>query len=246
MARADNPAMKQLMAALMMLMMCAVPAAAQQVTTRSWVDASGTTWTETTTTAWTVAGSERLVAAPAATSKIKGIARFGPFAVLDAGRAALVDETDTGSPAAFQSMLRSFPGIRVLEMIDCPGTVDDTANLALGRMIRAHGLETAVPPGGSVRSGAVELFLAGSARHAAPDAEFAVHSWRDDDGNEPQDFAAADPVNAAYIGYYREMGLSPRQAAAFYALTNSVANNEVLVLHTSDIAPYAALDQAPL
>jgi hypothetical protein len=97
-----------------------------------------------------------------------------------------------------------------------------------------------------VRSGAVELFLAGSARHAAPDAEFAVHSWRDDDGREPQDFAAADPVNAAYTRYYREMGLSPRQAAAFYALTNSVANDQVLVLHTSDIAPYAALDQTPL
>jgi hypothetical protein len=238
--------MLRLLAALMLLLMCTVPAAAQQVTTRTWVDANGTTWTEETTTEWSVAGSERLVAAPSAASGIKGIARFGPFAVLDTGRAALVDETDTGSPAAFQRMLRAYPGIRVLEMLDCPGTVDDTANLALGRMIRAHGLATDVPPGGSVRSGAVELFLAGSARHAAPDAEFAVHSWRDDDGREPQDFAAADPVNAAYTRYYREMGLSPRQAAAFYALTNSVANDQVLVLHTSDIAPYAALDQTPL
>jgi hypothetical protein len=234
------------MAALFLMLICAVPAAAQQVTTRTWVDAGGTTWTETTTTEWTVAGSERLVAAPSAASKTKGIARFGPFAVLGTGRAALVDETDTGSPAAFQRMLRAFPGIRVLEMIDCPGTVDDTANLALGRMIRAHGLATDVPPGGSVRSGAVELFLAGRIRHAAPDAEFAVHSWRDDDGREPQDFAAADPVNAAYTRYYRDMGLSAAQAAAFYALTNSVAHDQVLVLHTPDIAPYAALDQTPL
>ncbi|WP_295528659.1 hypothetical protein [Novosphingobium sp. Chol11] len=238
--------MLRIIVALFLMLMCAVPAAAQQVTTRTWVDANGTTWTETTTTEWTTAGSERLVAAPSAASRTKGIARFGPFAVLDSGRAALVDETDTASPAAFQRMLRAFPGIRVLEMVDCPGTVDDTANLALGRMIRAHGLATAIPPGGSVRSGAVELFLAGAARHAAPDAEFAVHSWRDDDGREPGDFAATDPVNAAYTRYYREMGLSPRQAAAFYALTNSVAHDQVLVLHTGDIAPYAALDQSPL
>ncbi len=235
---------------LMLVLLCAAPAAAQQVTTRTWVDANGTTWTETTTTSWSVAGSERFVAAPPSTAtaaaRIGGIARFGPFVVVDSGRAALVDETDTGSPAAFQRMLRAFPGIRVLEMIDCPGTVDDTANLALGRMIRAHGLTTAVPPGGSVRSGAVELFLAGRARHAAPDAEFAVHSWRDDNGREPQDFAVADPVNAAYTRYYREMGLSAAQAAAFYALTNSVANDQVLVLHTPDIAPYAALEQTPL
>ena len=229
--------------ATLMMMFCAVPAAAQQMSTRTWVDSQGTTWTETTTTDWAVAGSERLLHSPAAAPKIKGIARFGPFAVLDAARASLVAETDTVSPADFQRMLRAFPGIRVLEMDDCPGTVDDTANLKLGRMIRAQGLTTKVPPGGSVRSGAVELFLAGSARHAAPDAEFAVHSWRDDDGNEPQDFAAVDPVNAAYLGYYREMGLSAKQAAAFYALTNSVANDQVLVLHTPDIASYAQLDQ---
>ena len=229
--------------AALLFMLCAVPAGAQQVTTRTWVDSQGTTWTETTTTDWAVVGSERLLTSPSAAANVRGIARFGAFTVLDMGRASLVGETDTGSPADFQKMLRAFPGIRELEMADCPGTVDDTANLTLGRMIRAHGLATKVPPGGSVRSGAVELFLAGSVRHAAPDAEFAVHSWKDDNGNEPQDFAAVDPVNAAYLGYYREMGLSAKQAAAFYALTNSVANDQVLVLHTPDIASYAALDQ---
>ncbi len=232
--------------ATLIMMLFAVPAAAQQVSTRTWVDSQGTTWTETTTTDWAVVGSERLLQTPSAAAKIMGIARFGAFTVVDAGRASLVAETDTGSPADFQRMLRAFPGIHELEMADCPGTVDDTANLALGRMIRAQGLATKVPPGGSVRSGAVELFLAGSARHAAPDAEFAVHSWKDDNGNEPQDFAAVDPVNAAYLGYYREMGLSAKQAAAFYALTNSVANDQVLVLHTPDIANYVALEQASL
>ena len=127
-------------------------------------------------------------------------------------------------------------------MEDCPGTIDDSANLRLGRMIRASGMITHVPDHGSVRSGAVELFLAGVSRTAAADAEFAVHAWRDEDGHEPADFAADDPVNRGYVAYYREMGLSPERAAQFYALTNSVPNDRVLILHPADVARYAALD----
>ncbi|OYZ45374.1 MAG: hypothetical protein B7Y31_01830 [Novosphingobium sp. 16-62-11] len=170
------------------------------------------------------------------------VASFGPFEVLDGTRAALVAETDSYSPADFQKMLRAHPGIRVLEMPDCPGTVDDFANLRLGRMIRAQGIATHVPEHGSVRSGAVELFLAGATRSAAPDASFVVHAWLDEDGREPDDFAANDPVNRAYVDYYREMGLPADKAAAFYALTNSVPHEDVLMLGTGDLQKFAALN----
>lgn len=155
-------------------------------------------------------------AAPAA------IAAYGPFRVLDESRAALVDVTDGASPAAFAAMLRDHPGIATIEMIDCPGTEDDLANLRLGRMIREHGIATHVPAGGSVRSGGVELFLAGARRRADPGAEFAVHSWMDDTGLEAADYAAAAPENRRYIDYYRQMGMSPIEAEAFYAMTNAV------------------------
>ncbi|WP_068070852.1 hypothetical protein [Novosphingobium lentum] len=226
----------------LMLAMFAVPAQAQQVGTRTWVE-DGVTWTETTTVTEEVEepGGERIVGV-SEIPEIASIAKFGPFRVLDAGHAALVAETDSYSPADFAEMLQAWPGIRAIEMIDCPGTVDDTANLRLGRMIRAHGIDTDVPPGGSVRSGAVELFLAGAHRHAAADAQFAVHSWLDDAGKQATDFGASDPVNRAYLGYYREMGLAPDRAAAFYALTNSVPNSRALWLHKEDVARYAALD----
>lgn len=211
----------------------------REVTTRAWVE-NGVTWTETTVVEVEEPGSERIAGLPRA--DVKGVASFGPFEVLDGSRAALVAETDSYSPADFQKMLRVFPGIRMLEMPDCPGTVDDHANLRLGRMIRAAGITTLVPEHGSVRSGAVELFLAGASRSAAPDAEFVVHSWIDDDGREPDDFAASDPVNRAYLDYYREMGLGPDKASAFYALTNSVPNDQVLTLGTADLAQYAALN----
>ncbi|EGD59799.1 hypothetical protein Y88_2236 [Novosphingobium nitrogenifigens DSM 19370] len=218
------------------------PTPTRTTTTRTWTDASGVRWTETRTVeTGTSAGADRMVET-SDQPRVKGIARFGPFVVIDAGHAALVDATDETSPARFAGMLHAFPGIRVLEMIDCPGTFDDTANLRLGRMIHASGIATDIPTGGSVRSGAVELFLAGVTRHAAPDAEFAVHAWEDDAGHGPRDFAPDAPVNRAYLDYYRAMGMTPEHAGAFYALTNSVPNAGVLWLHVADIARYVPLD----
>ena len=169
-------------------------------------------------------GSDRFVAPSAAPRTPRGIAAYGPFRVLDATRAALVAATDERSPTAFAAMLAAHPGIATLELVECPGTDDDRANLALGRMIHARGLATHVPAGGSVRSGAVELFLAGVHRMAEAGAEFAVHAWVDEDGREPSDFSMNAPENRAYLDYYREMGMSAVEARAFYDMTNSVPN----------------------
>jgi hypothetical protein len=186
-------------------------------------------------------GGERFVfTAPAVVPQ--GIAAFGPFRVLDDGRAALVAETNSASPAQFAAMLRAYPGIAVLEMVECPGTEDDRANLKLGRMLHARGIATHVPDGGSVRSGGVELFLAGVRHTAAPRAEFAVHSWADEDGREPQDYSVDAPENRAYLDYYREMGMTPVQASAFYAMTNSVPNAQAKWLTAADLGKWVSLN----
>lgn len=188
------------------------------------------------------AGGDRTVAAAAPAQIPQGVATYGPFRVLDAGHAALVDVTDARSPAQFTAMLRDHPEIATLELIECPGTDDDRANLALGRMIHARHVATHVPSGGSVRSGAVELFLAGTRHSADANAEFAVHSWEDENGREPADFAADAPENRAYIDYYREMGMSPEQARAFYAMTNSVRFDDAKWLTTADMARYVDVE----
>lgn len=193
------------------------------------------------TDAISTGGSERyVVSTPALVPQ--GIARFGPFRVLDGSRAALVDVTDTHSPAQFEAMLRAFPGISLIEMIDCPGTEDDRANLKLGRMIHARQITTYVPQGGSVRSGGVELFLAGKQRIADPGAEFAVHSWADEDGREAKDYPANAPENRAYLDYYAEMGMSAGQAKAFYAMTNSVPFDDARWLTAQDMGKWVALN----
>ena len=169
-------------------------------------------------------------------------AHFGPFAVVAADRAELNGGIETNTPAQFRAMLRAYPGIVQIDMIDCPGTDDDTANFAIAHMIRKAGIATNVPDGGSVRSGGVELFLAGAKRSAAPTAEFAVHSWRDEDGLEAGDYSASDPANQEYIAFYREVGMDADKAKAFYALTNSVSNDDALYLKPRDIAAYIPLD----
>lgn len=187
-------------------------------------------------------GSDRFVDSEPSPALPSGIATYGPFRVLDGTRAALIAATDARSPGQFAAMLRVFPQIRTIEMIECPGTDDDRANLRLGRMIHARGIAMHVPGGGSVRSGAVELFLAGSQRIADPGAEFAVHSWADEDGHEPRHFAADAPENRLYIDYYRAVGMSEAQANAFYAMTNSVPNADAKWLTAAEMALWVRLD----
>lgn len=169
-----------------------------------------------------------------------GLAQYGPFRVLDEKRAALVAATDAASPRAFEAMLAAYPGLEVIEFLDAPGTSNDLANLAVGRKIRAAGLATHVPDGGSARSGAVELFLAGTTRTIAPRALFAVHSWRDEAGREPADFAPEAPANRLYLDYYTEMGMGADEARAFYTMTNSVPHASALWLEGAEMARWIA------
>lgn len=170
------------------------------------------------------------------------LAAFGPFRVTGTATADMIGLVDSRTPADFAAMLRAFPDIVTLRMIECPGSEDDEANLKLARMLRGAGIETVVPAGGSVRSGAVELFLAGVKRRADSRAEFAVHSWRDELGREARDVPSDDPVHQEYIDFYREMGLSEESALRFYALTNSVSFDDAVILAPLQLAAMGLLE----
>lgn len=191
-----------------------------------------------------IGSADRLVAQPfgEVAPSLTPLASFGPFHMVAPDRAELIGSIESDTPAQFAALLLAYPMLRQVDMVDCPGTGDDEANLELARTLRRHGVSTYVPEGGSVRSGGVELFLAGAQRRAAPGAEFAVHSWRDEDGMEAGDFAADHPANRAYIDFYREMGMSEPQARAFYAMTNSAPHDDALYLRPQDIAIFLPLD----
>ncbi|MEZ5707900.1 MAG: alpha/beta hydrolase [Blastomonas sp.] len=170
------------------------------------------------------------------------LAAYGPFRVIDGRNVEMVGTVDSDAPADFAAMRMAWPGIDRLVMVECPGSDDDAANLRLARLVRAAGMSTHVPAGGSVRSGAVELFLAGVHRTADPRAEFAVHSWRDEDGLEAWQASENDPVHREYLDYYRDMGISNDTARRFYALTNSVPYDNALYLAPRDFAAMGLLN----
>ncbi len=181
------------------------------------------------------------------------VARYGPFRVLDDGTAALAGITDERSPAAFAAMLRDYPAIAMLEFHDCPGTYDDRANLRLGRMIRDAGLDVRVPADGSVRSGAVELVLAGRTLTIADGARFAVHAWLDDLGREAGDYAPDSEEHRKYLGYYADVGMTADEAQAFYAMTNSASFDSARWLGGAEMRSWirkardaAEVDSAPV
>lgn len=186
--------------------------------------------------------AQRHAPASALQSDVATGARFGPFTVVDDRTVRMAGSVTGATPRQFAAMLSAHPGLTRLELIDCPGSLDEEANLRLARMVRRAGLATHIPEGGSVRSGAVELFLAGVTRSAHPSAEFGVHSWRDEAGLEASDYPVGDPVHAEYLNYYREMGLDAEDARAFYAMTNASGYDDIRYLTKADIARYVALN----
>ncbi|NML92867.1 hypothetical protein HHL27_04190 [Novosphingobium sp. TW-4] len=192
-----------------------------------------------------VSYQNRITGSPAQTdgkgsvSGSKEPVKFGPFVVLGETQAILTRETDTDSPREFADMLKRFPGITTLELSDCPGTLDDNANLQLAHMIHDRGISTDVPRGGSVRSGAVDLFLAGLHRTTAPDAKFAIHAWIDEDGQRPSNFPADDPINRRYVQFYHNTaGMTEAVAVRFYDLANSVPFENALWLTPYQLARF--------
>ena len=190
---------------------------------------------------WVETSAQRFVSPELAEAEQRALARYGPFRVLDGTRAALVGVTDSYSPADFAAMLADYPAIATLTFIECPGTYDDRANLRLGRMIRERGLAVEVPEGGSVRSGAVELVLAGTSVTIADGAEFAVHAWLDDRGLSAGDYAPDSPEHGKYLAYYRQMGMAPEAAARFYAMTNAVPFESAMWLTGAEMRDWMGL-----
>ncbi len=172
----------------------------------------------------------------------KVMATYGSFRVISPERAEMIGTTDSYSMDRFNQMMAAYPSVQQIDMVDVAGTVDDEVNLALAAKINALGIATHVPQNGSVRSGGVELFLAGQKRTAHPTAIFAVHSWMDEDGLEPHDYAADHPVHKSYIDYYHIVaGMSRKQAHDFYWMTNSAPHDSYITLGKSDITQYAPI-----
>jgi hypothetical protein len=164
--------------------------------------------------------------------------RYGPFRIVDDKTIELNGIIDDQSPAQFKRLLAAYPSVQKINMVECPGSEDDDANLALARMVRAAGIHTHVPSNGSIRSGGVELYLAGVKRSYDPGAQFGVHSWKDDTGREARDYDDSHSVHSAYLNFYKEVGFKPEQAKAFYSFTNKTGFEGIHYMTPVELAQF--------
>lgn len=120
----------------------------------------------------------------------------------------------------FRIALQENPDVQTLVLRHVPGSADDYANLQLGRIVNAMGLETVVPDGGLVASGGTDLFLAGTTRRIEGDACVGVHAWADTDYGSARNAPEDAPVHRTYLRYYEDIDIAP----AFYWYTLEAAD----------------------
>ena len=120
-----------------------------------------------------------------------------------------------------ERLLENHPDLEWIEILDCPGSMDDDATLAAGRLIREEGINTRVPSNGEIYSGGVDFFIAGAVREYQDGGIVGVHSWSDGrtDGSE---LDADDPEHDMYVKYYGDMGISDQ----FYWFTLEAASSD--------------------
>ena len=77
----------------------------------------------------------------------------------------------------FRELMAENPHIRMVQLEDLQGSLDDISVVDMGYEIRDRGLATRMISTSKVYSGGVDLFLAGVDRQITPGAEVGVHEW---------------------------------------------------------------------
>ncbi len=148
---------------------------------------------------------------------------------------------DARTITAVQTLIADHPEVVQIVLLDCPGSMDDTSNLQASRLIREAGLATHVPANGTIASGAVDLFLAGTKRTAdlAGGARLGVHSWGGDD-IQGSDVPREDAAHTLHLDYYTEMGIPTE----FYWFTLEAAPAaDIHWMTTDEVARYMLLTE---
>lgn len=148
---------------------------------------------------------------------------YGIFSSQDANTAIADGVIDSNTPEHWDNFIAAFPNTNTMIMKDCPGSIDDEANLEASRKIRIADISIYLPADAEIASGAVDMFLAGTKRTREAGSKIGVHSWADGNDNEASSYPVGHAEHQPYIDYYKEMGFSQVDAEAFYYFTINAA-----------------------
>ena len=114
---------------------------------------------------------------------------------------------DSDLVSELEDLIRNYPNVTDLVLVDIPGSLDQQATMDAARLIRQLGLNTHIARTGYVLSGGVDLFLGGVERTIGAGAGVGVHAWTDGSSVRAAEVNMADPVHASYVNFYLEMGI---------------------------------------
>lgn len=167
-----------------------------------------------------------------------GTTSIVPFSILNETTLVLNGVIDSNTDSAFDEALRQNPNTELIIFRDAPGSEDDETNVQVGRKLYQLGLRTHVDDNGTIASGAVDLFLAGSERTLGANARVGVHSWSDGT-NEATDFPRNSPEHLLFIDYYKAIGFTSQLAEDFYFFTiNAASADDIHWMTAAEIQTY--------
>lgn len=157
-------------------------------------------------------------------------------------RLLLNGQITSRSVQAFEEVLAQNPQVSTVVLQDMPGSLDDTAVLRMGTLIRNEGLTTALQSDSRIHSGAVDLFIAGARRKMVEGAEIGVHSWADGLG-DGRDYPRDALEHRAGRGYAAAM----LGAEDFYWFTLQAAPSDgIYIMNAEEIARFGLLTEPPV
>ncbi len=169
--------------------------------------------------------------------------KFGIFKVLRDNRTIEMDgEIKSISLDNFNKLIKAFPNINQINIKNCPGSLDDTANLKLSHKVHKKGISTHLMDNGEIASGGVDFFLAGVKRTKGKNTKIGVHSWSGEN-ETATDFPKGHKYHLPYIEYYKSIGFTQKQAEDFYYFTiNSASAKGIHWMSEEEIKKYHITD----
>ncbi len=145
--------------------------------------------------------------------------KFGIFNVLEDNVTVEMDgDITTASLNDFKNLLAQYPDIKLINIVNCDGSLDDEANLTLSKIVHDKAINTHVLDNGVIASGGVDFFLSGAKRTIGKNVKIGVHAWSGE--NEvATDFPKGHKNHLPYINYYKSIGFTQKEAEDFYYFT---------------------------
>lgn len=156
---------------------------------------------------------------------------------VDGNTAVMTGDLRSNAKSRLEGLFHEYPDVEWIELLDCPGSLDDEAVAEAGRFVRSQGVNTRVPEDGEIYSGAVDFFIAGVVREYQEGGVVGVHSWSD--GRvEGRDLPEHARVHNLYLDYYEDMGIS----TDFYWFTlNAASYDEIHEMTRDEMVQYGLI-----